>query len=304
LLEVLRGDLIGWRAERDWNHVAEHAGLVAKRELESMSRRARSEDFIKLRALAIELLGNDTPLNQFSLKQFRDAAAPTEACYQALVRSGTVIERIWDLREIEGRMHVAIHRYPTQPIVDMLGLVVKSRHTTEDGVVDCLQPSRPFYLKVDLRTEAGENLCWRAGTTRWQCPSLDAGAGDPAPYFLTPGRKAVGQSLVDRVDRRPQRIRNTLQIWQEQVGVDACLDCDEAARVVESEQLEPQMVVHTMLSREWEHWGNPRCFQGRAQLPDFVLRRDSVGTAANELFPEQVPTDKDYWTPQLEDGEA
>jgi hypothetical protein len=294
LLEVLDGNLIGWQAQSEWSRVAEEWGRDTRRDLESMSHRARTEHFPHLRALAVEILGNGAPLNYFSLKQFRDAAEPLRACYQALLRSRTVIERIHDLRELEGRLHVAIHRYPTQPIVDLLGLAVQSRYSTPDGVVECLQPSRPFYLKADLRTEPGESLGWRAGSTRWQHPRAGSAA-----YFLESGPTAVGQKLVEAIDSRPQRIRDTLRIWSERFS--QRLDRRAAARAVESEA-EPQMVVHATLSREWEHWGNPRWYQRREQLPLFVLRRDSVGSAAPELFGAPLAAEPEYWAPPTAGG--
>ena len=301
LLEVVDGNLLGWQARTDWNHVAEGWGAEIKRDLQSMAERAQAPEFEKLRALSLEVLANRAPLNQISLKQFRDAEDPTRACYQALVRCRTVIERIHDLREQEARVHVKIHRYPTQPIVDALGLVVQSSEQQDGVVVQCLQPSRPFYAKVDLRAELGQHLCWRAGTERWRRPT--EGPSEP-PYFLDGGATGVSPDLVDLADSRPQRLRDSLQRWQAQVGDELRLGREQAAAAVQAD-LEPQMVIHALLSHEWEHWGNPRWWQAREhrirQLPDFVVRRDSVGTAADELFPQRVDgvgEDADYWAPE------
>ena len=52
-----------------------------------------------------------------------------------------------------------------------------------------------------------------------------------------------------------------------------------------------------MLSAEWEHWGDPRWHQERSQLPFFVARRDSVGTAEEEVFADEVPGESRYWSP-------
>jgi hypothetical protein len=66
------------------------------------------------------------------------------------------------------------------------------------------------------------------------------------------------------------------------------------------------MVIHSMLSKEWENRSNPRWQQAKRDetplkpLPTFVIRRDSVGTAKDELFPEHVEnvgSDADYWSP-------
>ena len=82
------------------------------------------------------------------------------------------------------------------------------------------------------------------------------------------------------------------------------------------------MLIHTMLSDEWENWGNPRRYQRQEadkklerdgepakkeppQLPPFLIRRDSVGMTevADELFGEEVCPDgrggHGYWSPSL-----
>ena len=67
------------------------------------------------------------------------------------------------------------------------------------------------------------------------------------------------------------------------------------------------MVIDSILSREWAHWGNPRFFQriymkeeSVAQLPDFCIRRDSVGVAAGAIFPKEESMEfwKGGWYPK------
>ncbi|MEQ8859043.1 MAG: acetoacetate decarboxylase family protein [Pseudomonadales bacterium] len=311
LMEVVDGHLVGWQDRRTWNEVAETWGKAAKEDAQSMHRRSLENGgsrFTHLRALALELLANRLPFNQFSFKQFRDAERPLQACYQELVKTRTVIERIHDLREIEKPLHVKISRYPTQPIVDELGLLVHSRHTSRDADVDCLAPLRPFYLKADLRVELADNICWRSGSTTWSLPPMrlgrarDDAPGPGRPYFQLDGPTAVSGDMVPAADHRPQRLRKTVQ---ENHGTR--LD-REVARGALTSDLEPQMVVSATLSREWGHWGNPRWYKAQqqtpriAQLPDFVIRRDEVGMAKDELFPENqrvsnVGDEADYWAP-------
>jgi len=87
----------------------------------------------------------------------------------------------------------------------------------------------------------------------------------------------------------------------------------DAENAVRSKKLQPQMVVHAMLSNNWENRGIARGteFNRNPRLPTFVIRRDSVGLggesegAAWELFP--VTKDNDtyprvnfefpYWSP-------
>ena len=86
-----------------------------------------------------------------------------------------------------------------------------------------------------------------------------------------------------------------------------------AATVVADAGFEPQMVVHSILSKEWENRGPARWHQAEKQkereetavdqLPTFIVRRDSVGPASDELFPESVPnvgTNADYWSPETD----
>ena len=41
---------------------------------------------------------------------------PEEACYQAITCQEQIIEHVYDCREIDDLVHVALHRYPTLPI--------------------------------------------------------------------------------------------------------------------------------------------------------------------------------------------
>jgi hypothetical protein len=273
LLEVLEGDLSVWQARSEWSERAAEPESELERDLESMRRRASSPHFTNLRALCVELLANGAPLNHFALKQFRDSAEPLRACYQALVRSRTAIEAVHELRELGGSLHVAIHRYPTQPIVETLGLVVESRYATPQGVAECVKASRPFFVRADLRTEPGETLAWRAGSMRWRRPERPAATA----YFLAPTPTAVGPRLVEAIDSRPQQVRDTLRVWSRRIR--QRLDRETAARAVTSE-LEPQMLVHATLSREWEHAGESRWQQGREPLPLFVASREAADDAA------------------------
>jgi hypothetical protein len=329
VLEVGEGNLIGWQNQQDWNAVADHWGRELKSDVTRMAAAAQDERFEDLRALALEILGNGQALNQFSFKQFRDAASTELACYQALVRRRTIIERVHDLREMEDRTHVKVHQYPTQPIVEKLGLVVQNSFLTANGRVDCLQPSRHFFMKANLRVELPENVCWRSLSDEWHVPKK------PKPgYFREQCRGEVGRDLIDYLDKgrcelspspfreedqNPQRLRHKCALWSAAASDELRLTRPQAAGVVGDDKFEPQMVVHAMLSGEWDHFGNPRWYQREEReklnkkgegepetpvdsLPMFVIRRDSVGKASDELFPkkERVPnvgSGADYWSP-------
>jgi hypothetical protein len=77
-------------------------------------------------------------------------------------------------------------------------------------------------------------------------------------------RTAVGHGLVDPVDRRHQRVRDTCLQWVESAEPGQRLDRAEAEEAVIAD-VEPQMVVQAALTCEWEHHGNPRWLQQTKQ---------------------------------------
>jgi hypothetical protein len=96
-------------------------------------------------------------LHRLMLKQFRDTEEPESACYQSLV-----LER-WDLSGGPGfdfmppghKMQVHIHRYPSFPLVETLGLVTQGGPREVGGaIVDVLEVVQPRRL-TDLSIEIG-----------------------------------------------------------------------------------------------------------------------------------------------------
>lgn len=79
-----------------------------------------------------------------SLKQFRDAADPRRACYQAVVRSRA---RVVGLRRaaLTGSYAYRIHGRASHPLVDELGVASEGR-------------ARGLYCEGDLDFEAGEEI--------------------------------------------------------------------------------------------------------------------------------------------------
>lgn len=310
LVDVLHGDVLPPGVETTWMEVAETWGHRLKADLERKQALA-AEDPSRLgalKALALELLGNGKPFNEITLKQFRAVKDPTKACYQALVRTSTVVDRLHDLREIERQLHVRIRRYASQPIVDTLGLVVKKTEVTDDGVAQVLEPIRPFWLRADLRLEHTDNLLERTMGSLAMQPAVKM--LQPLPYFQVAGNVEVGPHLVDEIegqrDRRPpfwnhRAKRQNLAVWTREWNreiEDGTLSGPPAERLslgdatAAAEALEPQLAIDSMLSKEWGHWGNPRWYRHRVlgqsgvlQKPDFCVRRDSVGGSQDEVFP-------------------
>lgn len=85
-----------------------------------------------------------------SLKQFRDAADPTRACYQAVVSTQFKIDTWHQCAPLPGRYAARIAREASMPIIDALGLTVGA-----DGMVTTMQP---FVMVYDCTVTVGTNL--------------------------------------------------------------------------------------------------------------------------------------------------
>ncbi|MFT3768302.1 MAG: hypothetical protein QM820_22865 [Minicystis sp.] len=218
------------------------------------------------RALALEVLANEQPLNVLTMKQFRDGDDPDAACYQSLVQIQHKLQRIQDLREIEGRIYVRIHDYASQPIVRTLGLVHKRVCSNGSAKVAEIEPVRPFWLKAAVREELGITICRRAGSMRWQS---DPQTRPQRPYFhpdtASPGAgPEVGRELGRLIEAwTPQRLGPQAAEWRSRPHTTR-LTLEDARRAVEA--VDPQMVLQSILSREWESWGNPRWWQVKDML--------------------------------------
>jgi hypothetical protein len=198
LLEIDEQPLLPDNADVEWRRVADVWGArmveeLRRKTLESVTHRRAVEN---AKALSLELLAHHMPFNWITLKQYRDASRIDCACYQAVVQTTRSITRIYDWREIDQPIHVRVHRSPGHPIVEALGLVVKSVDSSAGSVVENLQPTRPFWMRVAMQEDLGSVVAWRAGDddNRWlvnpeflkaharaaatDTPSLYGGAGE------------------------------------------------------------------------------------------------------------------------------
>ncbi len=99
-----------------------------------------------------------------------------------------------------------------------------------------------------------------------------------------------------------QHLRATAQEWLRKASDDKRLSRDQARDALE--KIEPQMVIESILSAEWEHWGSPRWYERKhdghdiAVKPDFCIRTDSVGPGERLLVraPNRSPLFKGGWT--------
>jgi hypothetical protein len=160
-----------YRSLGDDADVARRWSAAVRADLKRMRNASVRPEFRELNGLAEGLLNGRSVLNQLSLKQFRDAAHPDRACYQALVNVGTRLTKLHSRGDIWSPMQFRINRFATQPVVDSLGLMVARREGTPDGVAEYVVPVRPYYLRADIETTPAENLCWRVGSQHWQSQS-------------------------------------------------------------------------------------------------------------------------------------
>ncbi len=345
LLEVTRRDVLPSHDDSAWKSLVATWGerLYAELYTRSSVRAEHPERFDAVKALALELLRGDAePFNEISLRQFRDVEEPERACYQSITLTRTTIEELFELAEIEDRMHVAIHRYPTQPIVETLGLRIKRTDASGGSVVDYLQPMRPFWARLALRMDLGEDVFWRAASKRWVPSSFEwrhslselrqtepdraalrAGRTTPRSFYLVSRTPEVGAELsraIDRDDSLKRDLRPAWRFWRWRPGFPpgALLSTGQAraavgdrAQPVEKmgsapRDVEPQMVLESILSNEWGRRSQPR--GGARKLPEICMPARTFGNrAVREAYKKRfgfAEKDHFWFVPQWERDHA
>jgi hypothetical protein len=214
--------------------------------------------------LALEPLARRTPLKLLTLKQFRDVEDPNEACYQALIETHQSLQEVYDLREIESPLMVRLHHYPSMPVAELLGLVPVSLSAQGGSMVYNLQPVRPFWMKVSMRVDTGRTLLWRANGEDWK-PGVGQGLDRPCYLDSGAGPGQLSRELLRALDGdMPQRLRLRVQRWHERSQQAEPLSLESAREAME--RVSPHTLLERVLSREWEHWGQPRWYQALLRL--------------------------------------
>ncbi|HEY2256134.1 MAG TPA: hypothetical protein VGI11_10890, partial [Variovorax sp.] len=360
LLEIDERDVLPYNDDVGWRMVAQSWGetLVDDLKRKTAEHRAQPDVVRDVKALALELLAHEAPINWVNMKQYRDAADTQLACYQAAVHIERSITRIYDIREIENNVHVRVHRLSGHPIVETLGLQVKTVDSTDGQVVDNLQPIRPFWMRVSLKEELGKVLAWRSINERWQLThpwfAAPGASRTAAPYFRCPGETRVGAWLGQPLllwqrlrDHSVEWLREALKAelsglrdraedaggeteWRSRLAsaetadlrelietpsIGAFLDIvplerqmklvlavqralgasrtaastgtptalSKTRRMTHAEARdaitaldEVQLVVESILSDEWENWGNPRRYRDLPPKPDQCVPSNSI----------------------------
>jgi len=164
LIEIDADDVLGYMESIAWRKVAEDWGdKVVEELLRKVTIAEKHEtELKKAKAMALEIFACGQPINWINVKQYRDTDDAEIACYQAIVHTTKRLKDVYDIREIESRVHVRLHRYPGQPIADTLGLKIKHTESRDGEVVQSLQPIRPFWMRVSYTADLGKVLCWRS----------------------------------------------------------------------------------------------------------------------------------------------
>lgn len=146
--------------------------------------------------------------NTINLKQFRDAASPVAACYQAitnaemklecLVGGGPLGQQNLLLGQIDGGYSIEMHRLGNLPIIDALGLEVAEARRDGDADIATLEPVFPFWMKVDMTYGLGDVVTWRSSSTAWQWQVSSQGVKDRADRI---DFQVKGRDLPDDVDK-------------------------------------------------------------------------------------------------------
>lgn len=156
--------------------------------------------------------------NVIILKQFRDAERPSLACFQSIVSVEQVGE-VLAAGRVPDNVYVRIHRYPSHPIADVLGLIPDPSLDPVDAsagmAVQSFRPRRAVWTQVSLRLANRREVCWRAGSKTWSRRPGELLFFDDAsqkeketPAALEPDAKAstapqpaaVAQTLTDYIE--------------------------------------------------------------------------------------------------------
>ena len=135
---------------------------------------------------------------------------------------------------------------------------------------DVIQPIRPFWVRLSLREDLGTNLAWRAAP-QWQ---RDERRPDRDLFYFAAESPTGIPSGINPYAR--QRLRKLLA--ESPTGPESA-DVTRAQARAAAAAIEPQLVLESILSEEWENWGNPRFYQEnqriRSAAPGAPLPQDA-----------------------------
>lgn len=213
LFEVCEGDPVPATDEAAWYRIARSFGESLKKDLKQkilMAKdKGRVDSIYRGRSAMFHVLMGKRTLAMLTLKQIRDAQCPDRACYQSLVESEIRFTHVQEMREISKGLFVRICQYPSQPIVDKLGLVTIATESSGGVLSHLLQPVRPFWAQCSIDWSLGKNISVRVGEEHQKLPlneTLDpaddlAFVHDVHPTALLECMLDVGVELSRKVER-------------------------------------------------------------------------------------------------------
>ncbi len=240
-----------------------------------------ASDLDLARAHAVDLLGDQGPIPFVMLKQFRDVARPDRACYRALIEVEQRLVHVERIEEITGPLEVTIFDYESMPIARVLGLVHRSSGYHEGLRCRKMEPVRPFWVTAMIREELGKNLAEQRRDLSWVRPTSAAPPEPVAPERVAaPGAWSEAERLANlsMLDLgNPRHIGRLLtaargkqsaagmsqpddriQATTETTATAAGTSPSEAAAATRAiGAVEPQWIMESLLSREWESRSSP-----------------------------------------------
>lgn len=242
------------------------------------SRPERPTDLTIARAHAIDYLADGAPFRFLALKQFRDVARPDRACYQALVEVQQHLSQIERVEEITRPLEVTLFDYASMPIADMLGLVPRSTGYDKGLRYRRFEAIRPFWGLATLHEELGKNLAEQERSFLWARRDTSA---TPASAALANAGDAERMSSLERIDLGdPRELQRGVTI-ERATGAprsegrlmhSAPLEGDPTAALA---AVEPQWVIESILSREWESRARPAWLHHKQRIESDLERRCS-----------------------------
>lgn len=216
-----------------------------------------SEQLKTARALALSVLAGGASLKHYTLKQFRDVNQPDLACYQSLTCIDRTFNEVFLIKEMELPIQVRIHEYPTQPLVKLLGLIYRERQAGDGEMVYTLEPLRPFWIHASLTDSLGTRILFRAGNSEWRDSVLEMHSGGIGELRAAKRQRSSSQPLplstsMDALlsDIPPLRLKSLIESLRGDPLHAQKISPEERRRAIES--IDPQMVIESILSREWE----------------------------------------------------
>lgn len=246
--------------------LSQHAELFCRALRVETARKWQLPDGAKQlgRVRALELLTLERPLHVYTLKQFRDAVEPQRACYQALVRIPHVLREVQQIQEITRLISVQIQEYPALQLVRRLGLVARETSLVEGRTVHTLDAVRPFWIEAGLELKNGERLQYRAGM-RWMAVP---GVPEREIPRLTPELEEVLCRSYHR------ELKRGVQDFLETVPPPPAAPREAQPWI---EQIDPQAVIESILSREWEDRSSSSTRQTTRDTLTRRMQRDEAG---------------------------